>query len=87
MNKLLNSLKEHYNNKFQEQILEHIPQISSYNSNYYMGVIREKMIARDLIYAISNDDNGTSYYLVRESGNILFAYSLASDDDKIICLD
>lgn len=61
---------------FMEQFT-HVPQISSYNHNYYIG------FDNDLIYAKSNDDNLTEYWLVKNESFTFFGYSFESEDSKL----
>lgn len=44
--------------------LRHIPEISCYNHNYYIGLKRENSTIHDLLFAESNDDNLTEWYIV-----------------------
>lgn len=43
---------------------KHIPDISCYNNNYYIGLKREGFVVNDLIFARSDDDNLTEYFHV-----------------------
>ena len=51
--------------------------ISYYNHNYYQGY------DGDLIYAESDDENLTDYYI----NGVFFAESFVSEGDKLIVLD
>lgn len=54
---------------------EIIPGISSYNRNYYAN-------AMDLLFAKSDDDNTTEWYLIKGSYQpIYLGYTLASERD------
>ena len=44
--------------------LRHIPEISCYNHNYYIGLKRGNSTIHDLLFAVSNDDNLTEWYIV-----------------------
>ena len=55
-----------------------IPEISHYNSNYYIGV------DSDLLYAKSDDDNTTEWFVAYGDQFIYFGYSLVSENDKLI---
>lgn len=58
---------------------DHIPQISHYNHNYYKG------FGNDLLYAESDDDSTTEWYLVNKSGNQSFKYiGLSHDSDNLL---
>lgn len=59
--------------------LRHIPEISCYNMNYYIGLKRKGAVCNDLIYAESDDDNTTDYYI---NGDYI-GCSLASEGDII----
>lgn len=48
---------KNYTEGYNMKSLEHIPQISSYNYNYYKG------IGTDLLLGISDDDNTTEWYI------------------------
>lgn len=53
--------KEIYINGLDMNQFENIDSISSYNHNYYIG------FGQDLLFAKSDDDNTTEWYLVDES--------------------
>lgn len=60
--------------------LELIPEISSYNHNYYKG------LNGDILYADSDDYCYTDWYLVEDDeikSKRHFGYSLTSEGDKI----
>ena len=60
--------------------LELIPEISSYNHNYYKG------LNGDILYADSEDDCCTDWYLVEDDevkSKRHFGYSLISEGDRI----
>ena len=57
---------------------KHIEEISHYNSNYYVG------FGSDLLYAESDDDNTTEWYLVKHNNFIKIGFSYCSQDDKLI---
>ena len=59
---------------------EHILEMSSYNHNYYKG------FDGDILYANSDDDNYTDWYLVMDDevkSKREFGYSFTSEGDKI----
>lgn len=41
---------------------KHIPEISCYNNNYYIGLKRKGCATNDLLLAQSDDDNNIEYY-------------------------
>lgn len=45
-------------------IIKHIPEISCYNNNYYIGLKRGNSVTHDLLFAHSNDDNLTDWYII-----------------------
>jgi len=57
--------------------MQHLPEISSYNHNYYV-------ISGRLLYAESDDDNFTQWYWVRGSRVNAFGGSYCTDDDRIV---
>lgn len=59
---------------------EHIPQISQYNHNYYKG------FDKDLLYAVSDDDQITEWYLVNKMGILDFKFIGVSyiQDEELI---
>lgn len=69
---------------FPSEKLVHIPEISFYNHNYYIGLLREGKACNDLIYVWSDDDDYSEYYLIsKQHGGILFGYSSTSEGDII----
>ena len=44
--------------------LKHIPEISFYNNNYYIGLKRNGNDVPDLLFAKSDDDNLTEWYII-----------------------
>lgn len=59
---------------------ENIAEMSSYNHNYYKGM------NGDILYADSDDDDYTDWYLVMDDevkAKKHFGYSLTSEGDKI----
>ena len=70
---------ESYKNKKLDE-LEHINKISYYNHNYYFALNN-----KDIIYAISDDDNLTEYYYI-DLDNLTkthFAYSYTSENNVL----
>lgn len=80
---LKESLISTYDGKSSDELLRHIPEISCYNHNYYIGAKREGKASNDLIYAESNDDDFSDYHLVSNFTFISFGYSFTSEGDVI----
>jgi len=60
---------------------EHVPQISVYNNNYYKG------FDNDVLFAHSDDDNTTEWYLVNKGGGLKFIkIGLSFCDKEELCL-
>ena len=55
-----------------------VKEISNYNSNYYIG-----LSPFDLLYADSDDDNTTEWYLVKNGEMIYLGESYMSDDNEL----
>jgi len=55
---------------------KHIEEISCYNNNYFVG------FDKDLLFAESDDDNTTEWYLINGSQSVQIGYSLTSENDK-----
>lgn len=81
--KLKESLINNYDEKLTKGVLIHIPEISYYNHNFYIGKKREGKASQDLIYVESDDDNFSVYYLITQYGYISFGYSFTSEGDLI----
>lgn len=64
--------------------LTHIPEISCYNHNYYIGLKRKGHAAHDLIFAEGNDDNIIEYYVVNGSSRTYIGYEFS--DEGVFCL-
>ena len=74
-----------YDGKYCGDLL-YIPEESYYCHNYYYGFERDGVV--DKIYAWSDDDNYTEYYLVgNEAYRTAFAESFTSQHDKIHVYD
>lgn len=67
---------EKYENGTNIEQFEHIPQISQYNHNYYKG------FDNDLLYAESDDDQTTEWYLVNKKGGMDFKFIGVSYDGE-----
>jgi len=62
---------------------KHIPEISCYNRNYYIG-LRRLSFKNDLLFAWSDDDNTTEWHLVTDKGHQPIGYSYTSDKEEYI---
>ncbi|MGE5473155.1 MAG: hypothetical protein ACM3UU_02920 [Ignavibacteriales bacterium] len=59
---------------------KHIPEISYYNHNYYIGLSKNDTI-HDLLYAESDDDNYTAWFIITRGGRVSFAESFTSEGE------
>ena len=59
--------------------LKHIPEISFYNNNYYVGLKRNGSVVPDLLFADSNDDNMTDWYIVNGTSVTYIGYEFTED--------
>jgi len=57
--------------------LQHIPEISGYNFNYFVG------LGNDLLFAKSDDDKTTAWYLILGMTNYQIGISYASEGDLL----
>jgi hypothetical protein len=69
-----------YNN-IKESEFKHIPEISCYNHNYYIG-LKDKT-THDLLYAESDDDNYTEWFILIDDKFVLFAESFTNKGDVL----
>ena len=61
--------------------LKHIPEISCYNHNYYLGLKRNGMVSEDLIFEETDESIGVSeYYHILGDTAIHIGYSYCNDD-------
>lgn len=71
--------KEQYPEDTDMTQFEHLPQISWYNHNYYVG------FNQDLLFGESDDDNTTEWYVINANwGATKLCYSYCSEGDKLI---
>jgi len=68
---------EKYTNRIDMKQFIHIPQISYYNSNYYIG------FGKDLLFAESDDDNLTEWYFISNNTFIKIGESYTLEGDKL----
>ena len=72
---------ERYKDGMRMRELEHIKQISHYNHNYYVG------IGSDLLFAKSDDDDTTEWYLLIGTNSYFIGNSYTSGGDFLERLD
>lgn len=60
-------------------IFKHIPEISFYNNNYYIGLRRENDVNNDLLFAKSDDDNFTDWYVINGNSVRYIGYEFTSE--------
>ena len=72
--------REHFAN-FPVDDLEHLPEISTYNHNYY------RADPKRLLFGKSDDDNFTAWYLVLGDKVTPLGGSYISDDTEVILTD
>ena len=53
---------------------KHITEISCYNNNYYIGLKRGNSVTHDLLFAHSDDDNLTNWYIINGNSVRYIAY-------------
>ena len=64
---------------------KHIPEISCYNNNYYVGFKQDGYSVWDLIYGESDDDNTTEWFIINLDGgkNFPIGRSYCSNGNKL----
>lgn len=55
-------------------VFKHIPEISFYNHNYFMGLKRGNSVTHDLLFAHSDDDNQTDWYIINGNSVTYIGY-------------
>lgn len=55
---------------------KHIPEISFYNNNYFVGLKRDKNVTNDLLFAHSDDDNQTDWYVLMSKIRLILRFLL-----------
>lgn len=61
--------------------LKHIPEISCYNHNYYIGVKRDNIVIPDLIFTETDEcSEVTEYYHIDGDCTTHIGYAYASDE-------
>lgn len=58
---------------------KHIPEISFYNNNYFVGLKRDKNVTNDLLFAHSDDDNQTDWYVLNGDFAIYIGYEFTNE--------
>ncbi len=75
-------MKKDYSNGEDMNQFEHIPSISRYNCNYYLGK------NGDLLYGLSDDDNTTERFIVYPiKDSVYLGESYCSSDEKLTKYD
>lgn len=67
---------------------KHIPEISCYGNNYYIGFKQRGYAVCDLIYGESDDDNTTQWFIINLDGgkNVQIGRSYCSNGNKLEAL-
>lgn len=73
-----------YDGKEADKILKHIPEISVYNHNYFIGLQRSELGSADLVYAESDDDNLTEFWVLHGSSSEYLGYELTDNPGIVI---
>lgn len=68
---------EKYVNGLDMNKFTHIPEISEYNHNYYIG------FDKDLLFGRSDDDNTTEWWLISGSESAYLGESHCSENEKL----
>lgn len=58
---------------------KHIPEISSYDYNWFVGLKREGMACHDLLFARSNEEGFTEWYIVKSCWSKFIGYNLETE--------
>ena len=58
---------------------KHIPEISCYNFNYYIGLKRDNCVTSDLLFAHSDDDNLTDWYIINGNSVTYIGYEYTNE--------
>lgn len=58
---------------------KYIPEISFYNNNYFVGLKRDKNVTNDLLFAHSDDDNQTDWYVLNGSFATYIGYEFTDE--------
>lgn len=58
---------------------KHIPEISCYNLNYYIGLKRGNSVTHDLLFAHGDDDNQVDWYIVKGNSVTYIGYEFSDE--------
>lgn len=58
---------------------KHISEISCYNNNYYVGLKRGNSVTHDLLFAQSDDDNQTDWYIINGNSATYIGYEYTNE--------
>ncbi len=73
-------------NGIDTSMFKHIPEISCYNNNYFIGLKREGSATNDLIFVHSDELNGVDdYYHVNGNSVTYIGYSCVEEDILNLC--
>lgn len=73
--------KEYYIDGFCMDNFKHLPEISRYNFNYYVGC------GGDLLHAKSDDDNTTQWWLIDGGDTFFLGLSFTSGGETLVKMD
>ena len=71
------SALEKYTDGMKMDKLKHLPDISCYNNNYYVGH------GKDLLFAQSDDDDMTHWYLISGTESLFVGHSFIRNGEKL----
>ena len=60
-------------------IFKHIPEVSCYDNNYFVGLKREGHVGHDLLFADGNDDYQVDWYIVNGSSATYIGYEFVEE--------
>lgn len=76
-------MDEHFKKKYgvydgiDTSIFKHIPEISCYNLNYFIGLKRGNSVTHDLLFARGDDDNQVDWYIINGKSATYIGYEFA----------
>ena len=70
-------MKKEYKDGMDMKTLQHLPEVSVYNYNYYVGLNKEILLGK------SDDDNTTEWSIISEYNKKLLGYSYTSRGEKL----
>lgn len=77
----MNNRTEKYTDGFKMGCFKRIPEISYYNHNYYIG------LDNDLLFALSNDDDMTEWFLISGINYYPLGESFVSNGNTLVKMD